>query len=223
MASEEEPVRENVGTLDSSSLIAEAVGNHERYTTDTNFDGTVASTGSRLGPRLRAMVQAARYHGVELDANDFRPSQGEAVPSPAALALWAQNCGLWARAVRLRWRHLLRLNDAGPVVLLFKDGSAGLLTGADTNQMAVFVKNPEAPLDTAPIAVDELRLSQVWTGEAILLRASRGTVAADAPFNLRWLVDLVLQEHRSLRDIAIASLTISILTIFPPLPGPWRW
>jgi ATP-binding cassette, subfamily B, bacterial HlyB/CyaB len=217
VGSEDEPVRENSGTLDSSRLIAGAVGTHEENTTNTNLNGAVASTGSRLRPRLRAMVQAARYHGIELDPDDFRPSQGEAVPSPTALSLWAQNCGLWARAVRLRWRHLLRLNDAGPVVLLFKDGSAGLMTGADTNQMVVFVKNPEAPVDTAPIAVDELRLAQVWAGEAILLRASRGSVAADAPFSLRWLLDLVLQERRLLRDIAIASLTISILTIFPPL------
>ena len=51
----------------------------------------------------------------------------------------------------------------------------------------------------------------------MLLRATRGHVAADAPFNLRWLADLVLQERRSLRDIALASLTISFLTIFPPL------
>jgi ATP-binding cassette subfamily B protein len=65
--------------------------------------------------------------------------------------------------------------------------------------------------------VDELRLSQVWAGEAVLLRAARGQAPIDALFNLRWLVDLVLQERRSLRDIALASLTISFLTIFPPL------
>jgi ATP-binding cassette subfamily B protein len=83
--------------------------------------------------------------------------------------------------------------------------------------MVVLVSNPEAPAGAPPIAVDELRLSQVWTGEAILLRANRGGAAADAPFSLSWLVNLVLQERRSLRDIGIASLTISILTIFPPL------
>jgi ATP-binding cassette subfamily B protein len=65
--------------------------------------------------------------------------------------------------------------------------------------------------------VDELRLSQVWAGEAVLLRANRGYVQMDAVFNLRWLVDLVLQERRSLRDIALASITISFLTVFPPL------
>src|SRR5262249_38733705 len=64
---------------------------------------------------------------------------------------------------------------------------------------------------------DELRLSQVWAGEVVLLRASRGSVTADAPFNFRWLAELVLQERPALRDIFIASLTISLLTIFPPL------
>ena len=66
-------------------------------------------------------------------------------------------------------------------------------------------------------AVDELRLSQVWAGDAVLLRAARSVVTTDAPFNLRWLGGLVLQERQSLRDIGLASFTISVLTIFPPL------
>ena len=64
--------------------------------------------------------------------------------------------------------------------------------------------------------VDELRLSEVWAGEAVLLRASRGYAEADAPFSLRWLIGLVLQEKRSLREIGLASFALSILTIFPP-------
>jgi ATP-binding cassette subfamily B protein len=124
---------------------------------------------------------------------------------------------MWARAVRIRWRHILRLSDSGPVVLLFKDGSAALLTGVDAAQNIAFLRDPHAPASTAPVPVDELRLSQVWAGEAVLLRATRGAVTADAPFNFRWLAELVLQERPALRDIFIASLTISLLTIFPPL------
>ncbi|MBX9843603.1 MAG: peptidase domain-containing ABC transporter [Xanthobacteraceae bacterium] len=171
------------------------------------------------------MIQAARYHGIELDVHEFQHSGGETAPSAAELALWAENAGMWSRAMRIRWRHLLRFNDTGPVVLLFKDGSAGLLTGADAARKVVFLKNPTVPASgmasgsagAPPVEVDELRLSQVWAGEAVLLRASRGVVAADALFNLRWLVDLVLHEHKSLRVIGLASLTISILTVFPPL------
>ena len=32
-----------------------------------------------------------------------------------------------------------------------------------------------------------------------------------------WLIQLVLGERKSLRDIGLASFTMSILTIFPPL------
>jgi subfamily B ATP-binding cassette protein HlyB/CyaB len=176
-----------------------------------------ADAGAALHPRVQAMIQAGRHQGVELDPNEFRRTPGEPVPSAAALSLWAQDAGMWSRAVRIRWRQLLRLNDSGPVVLLFTDGTAGLLTGANAVQSVVYLKDPYAAAGTASVAVDELRLSQVWAGEAVLLRASRGYSSADAPFNLRWLVDLVLQEHHALRDIALASVTVSFLTMFPPL------
>ena len=60
-------------------------------------------------------------------------------------------------------------------------------------------------------------MSEVWSGEAVLLRANRGLQEADAPFSIRWLAGLVLKEKKSLRDIGIASLTMSFLAIFPPL------
>jgi ATP-binding cassette subfamily B protein len=170
-----------------------------------------------MHPRLQAMMQAARYQGIELDPNQFRQPAGEKGLSAAALSQWAQNSGLWSRAVRLRWRHLLRFNETGPVVLLFTDGSAGLLTGTNAAQMVVYIKDPSAPASATPVAVDELRLSEVWAGEVVLLRATRGQVAADALFNFRWLAELVLKERRTLRDIGLASVTISVLTIFPPI------
>jgi ATP-binding cassette, subfamily B, bacterial HlyB/CyaB len=204
-----------VGGMDEAARPVRETRDSRSQTAGATKKNIAAET--RLPVGLRAMIQAARYHGIELDANEFSPLPGETTASAAALSLWGQNCGLWARGVRLRWRQLFQFNDTGPVVLLFKDGGAGLLTGADAGQSVVFVASPEAPSGTAPIAVDELRLSQVWAGEAVLLRANRGQVAADAPFSLYWLVALVLQEHRSLRSIGVASVTMSILTVFPPL------
>jgi ATP-binding cassette, subfamily B, bacterial HlyB/CyaB len=176
-----------------------------------------AAAGGGLDPRRQAMLQAGRWHGIELDPNECRRPEGETAPSAALLSDWAQNAGMWARAVRIRWRHLFRLAEAGPVVLLFEDGGAGLLSGADAAQHRVFVRDPFAPPGAPPVAVDELRLGAAWAGEAVLLRANRGLVAADAPFNFRWLAALVLQERRSLRDIGLASFTVSILTAFPPI------
>ena len=47
--------------------------------------GTIG--GLAIDPRLQAMVQAGRYHGVELDPNEFRRPAGETAPSAAALSL----------------------------------------------------------------------------------------------------------------------------------------
>ena len=110
----------------------------------------------------------------------------------------------------------MRFHNTGPVVLLFNDGTAGLLTGVNTEHKVVFIKDPTSPAADPPVPVDELRLSEVWAGEAVLLRANRGFAETDAPFSLRWLFGLVLQEKRSLREIGVASLALSILTIFPP-------
>ncbi|MGH7212450.1 MAG: peptidase domain-containing ABC transporter, partial [Acetobacteraceae bacterium] len=110
----------------------------------------------------------------------------------------------------------MRLREAGPVVLLFKEGGAGLLVGSNSEHKVVLIRDPLAPEGEPAVAVDEMRLAEVWSGEVLLLRANRGQVEADAPFSLRWLAGLVFTEKKSLRDIAIASFTLSMLTIFPP-------
>ena len=208
----EEPIEHD------KSLVASSADQHSHEVAETQHAPTDGGGGARLPSRLQAMIQAARYQGIELDPHEFRQDGSDtAPPSAASLSLWAQNAGMWSRAVRIRWQHLSRLNDSGPVVLLFTDGTAGLLTSTDAAQAVVYLKDPYASAGTASVAVDQLRLSEVWAGEAVLLRALRAYTAADALFNFRWLVDLVLQERRSLRDIGIASLTISILTVFPPL------
>ncbi|HSU06947.1 MAG TPA: peptidase domain-containing ABC transporter, partial [Acetobacteraceae bacterium] len=171
----------------------------------------------KLHPRLQALIMAGRYYGMELDPAEFRNVEAADQPSAASLAGWAAGAGMWSRALRLRWRHLLRFQDSGPAVLLFNDGSAGLLVGANAAHKVVFIKDPTAPEGEAAVAVDELRLNEVWSGEAVLLRANRGLAEADAPFSLRWLAGLVLGERKSLRDIGLASLTMSFLAIFPPL------
>jgi ATP-binding cassette subfamily B protein len=183
--------------------------------------GTPSELGGReqapLHPRVQAMIIAGRYHGMELDPHEFRGTVGDKIPSAAALSAWATSGGMWSRGVRLRWRHLMRFHNTGPVVLLFTDGSAGLLTGVNTEHKVVFIKDPTGPAADAPVPVDELRLSEVWAGEAVLVRANRGFAETDPPFSIHWLLGLVMQEKRSLRDIGVASLTLSFLTILPPL------
>ena len=86
------------------------------------------------------------------------------------------------------------LQDAGPVVLLLTDGAPALMIGANAEHNVVFLQGSPRAAGESPLAVDELRLEQVWSGEAVLLRAQRGQPEADAPFTLGWLSGFVLRE-----------------------------
>jgi subfamily B ATP-binding cassette protein HlyB/CyaB len=179
-------------------------------------EASFAAGGRPSNPRLAALILAARYHGIELDPEQFAGhSEGGAVTA-AALAAWAQESGMWARAVRISWRHLLRFKESEPVVLLLADDSAALQTGANAEQNVVFLSDPNVGDGVAPAPVDELRLREVWSGEAVLVRAMRSRGETDARFDFAWLARVVAGERRGLTDIAVASVTISVLTIFPP-------
>ena len=167
--------------------------------------------------RLRAVIAAALYHGVEMDIRDFRGTIGEETPSPATLVAWLREQGVIATAMRLKWRHVVRMTETPPVVLTFRDGSAGLLVGADPERNVVWMRDPLRHEAEPPVAVDELRLAQVWTGDVILARRARDVSEEEQKFDLRWLGKLCMTERRSLRDIAVASMTLSIITILPAL------
>jgi subfamily B ATP-binding cassette protein HlyB/CyaB len=170
-----------------------------------------------IHPRLLAMMMASRYYGMELDHAEFRMGPGDTLPTAAALSQWAQNAGMWSRALRLRWRHLFTVTGAGPVVLLFNDGTSGLLTGSNPEAKVVFIRDPRGPEAEPPVPVDEMRLAEVWSGDAVLLRAERSQTETDPPFTLRWLISVVMLEGKHLRDLLIGSIAISFLTILPPL------
>ncbi|MBF0875480.1 peptidase domain-containing ABC transporter [Gluconobacter cerevisiae] len=162
-------------------------------------------------------MAAARYHGLELDIRDFAAEPGEDTPSPATLARWLNEQGAVAKGMRLRWRYLIKIRNAPPVVLMFKDGSAGLMVRADAEKGVVWLRDPMGGEGDAPVPVDELRLMQVWTGDVLLVKRRRDESEADAKFDLLWFSKMVLREKKVMRDIAFASLVLSILQIFPAL------
>ena len=172
--------------------------------------------------RLLAVASVARHHGFELDRSEYHMDAGDTVPSPLSLVKWLRDQGLLAKASMLAWPQLLRLTEVAgtgqvsPVVLLFTDGTAGVLVGSDASRNIVWIRDPRSTNNDA-VAVDRLRLSQLWSGEAILVRRPRGQSDADQPFSLAWVMSLLLQQRSIMKDIGIASLTISVLTIIPPL------
>ncbi len=180
------------------------------------YGGGDGAARSPLEIRILAVLAAARFHGFELDRDDMRVTKGES-PPPASYVRWLQNAGLWARATKLKWRQLVAMSDARPVVLFLNDGSAALMVRSDATRNVVWLKDPSATFESDPVAVDELRLAQAWSGLVLMLRPERGLTQDEQPFSFQWVVNLVLVEKKLLRDIFVGSVTLAILTIFPPL------
>ena len=199
-------------TLNVAQVASEA---GRQRTGDADAPGTARAPG--VAARLAAVAQAARHHGVALEAGEFRGAAPGAA-APAELVAWAREQGLRARAARVGWKALGRLvggPGSAPAVLLLRDGGAALLVGADAERRVVWLRDPLGP--EAPMAVDELRLANLWAGEVVLLRRGEGAAEADKPFTLAWLLRLVLGERPLLRDIGLGSVTMSVLTVIPPL------
>jgi ATP-binding cassette, subfamily B, bacterial HlyB/CyaB len=166
--------------------------------------------------RLMAVAAAARFHGTELDATDLRRAPEE-VPTPAALANWVRSAGLWSKAVTLSWKQVVALSVSRPVPLLLKDGSAVLLVATDRKADHVFVRHSRLAPDAPPVALRKHDLTRIWSGEALLVRSRPRKASDGESFNFGWIVQVVWQERHAMRDVLLASLALSILTIVPPL------
>lgn len=78
-----------------------------------------AHTAEKPAPaiiRLRAVLAAAKYHGLELDIRDFAAEPGEESPSPATLSRWLREQGAMAKGMRIRWRYLIKMTNSPPIV-----------------------------------------------------------------------------------------------------------
>ncbi len=140
---------------------------------------------------------------------------GDPAPTPPVLIEWLKESGLWARGVSLTFRQLMRIDDPAPVVLLLDDGGAALVVGRDRQTQMLMLRDPHGQADDPAVAVDELRLKQLWSGAVLLVRATRASGEEEPVFNLAMLARLVWMDWRNLRDIAIASVTLTMLSVIP--------
>src|SRR5689334_17343182 len=84
-----------------TDMEADEAGQSHKIGEDRTPGGPTAF--DRIGPRIKAMLQVARYHGVELDPNEFRATSEGSFPTASDLSQWAQDAGMWSRALRIRW------------------------------------------------------------------------------------------------------------------------
>lgn len=182
------------------------------------LQGTEKSAGPTDGA-LEALAHAAGRLGLPLSAEKLARGRpiGSGTPGDAEFLRLAAQSGLKIRQVRLDWRHLSELGRAFPAILRLDDGrfvvAEGFVGGAVP---AVLLRDPTEP-DAPAVPIDEARLAAGWSGDAWLVRRKAKSAEETEPFGLGWLMHQIVREKQLFRDVGIAALVMSTLTMVPPL------
>ncbi|CAO3460112.1 Bacteriocin/lantibiotic efflux ABC transporter, permease/ATP-binding protein [Azospirillum argentinense] len=186
----------------------------------TAIDPQSASAEAPRATSLHALAIVARHHGLHLSVDqikrDYAIESGE--PPTGLLLKIAEENGLTVRSTTLRWKHLARLEKALPVLLRLRDGSTMVLVSfrKDGGAPAAMLQDPLSA-DQACIAVDELRLTSVWDGDAIFIKRRHRINDEERPFGFGWMLGQILREKRIFRDIGIAAFVLSLFALVPPM------
>jgi subfamily B ATP-binding cassette protein HlyB/CyaB len=167
---------------------------------------------------LDALVIVARYRGLHVSATQLRRDHliGRDGPSRYQLLQIARANRMRVATARFSFDKLMRLGAALPAILLLKNGSAMVLlrTEDKAEPPHVVLQDPAAG-EHALLTLDEQRLSLGWCGDIILLKRDYRLSDEDQPFGLGLIFAQLLRDRRIARDIAVAAIALSFLTLGP--------
>ncbi|MBI5329535.1 MAG: type I secretion system permease/ATPase [Betaproteobacteria bacterium] len=160
-------------------------------------------------PLLVSLTMLARFHGVAVDPAQLAHEFGEPFGINETL-LAARKLGLKARRIRSKPGRLNR--TPLPAIGLDHDGGAFILTEAGADDFLLHV--PGEPR-ARPIRREDL--TELWSGELILI-ASRASLAAEmAKFDFTWFVPAVVKYRRLLGEVLLISFVLQLLALVTPL------
>src|SRR5271154_1578611 len=128
--------------------------------------------GQALAGVLQALIAIALRLGIEINPDQLRRRfalNDSAIPSSTLVAI-ARELGMEARVLHVAFSELPRLGKTLPAILRSRDGGALLLEDARSDPMkgaVAIIRDPAAPPEEQ-LAIEEIRLAEVWEGEVIL-------------------------------------------------------
>jgi len=178
-------------------------------------DGHEAGRGNSS---LLALTDLAATRGIHLSEALIRRDHllSEGPTEFPLLAKIAERHGLRARVATMGWADLAKLGKALPVALRMRNGDALILLGFRSGSQipVALVRDPTDPAQTV-VSVDELRLTEAWDGEVLLVKQRHQASDLERKFGVGWIAEQVVKEARLFRDIVIAALFLSLFALLP--------
>ncbi|MEC9091229.1 MAG: peptidase domain-containing ABC transporter [Planctomycetota bacterium] len=188
--------------------------------------GSLDSQEPKKNPHtsLVCLSLIARHHSVDISSERIihEYSLEEKEPTLRRILRIAKDNKLKAKSTRIRWKDLLQMGEAFPVMAKLKNGNYVIFVGsreAEVNgktetQIAIF--DPLADRHDF-IFVNKEELLKNWDGESILIKKHFGLLEQNQPFSLRWFIPEIFKQWTSFVDVAVAVIFIHMIALVTPL------
>lgn len=179
-----------------------------------------ASDRAQQSTAILALVRVAAHHGLTLDPEQVVRSSPFTTdePNPAQLHKMAKRVGLEGRQIRVKRGDLANVARLCPCILLMPNGTAALLNSVRESDGASFALVDEFGSEhTFSVLYDEPRLFEIWRGDLMVFRLPWLSKSGDRPFGFAWLLQQLLIEGKLFRDIGVAAILMTILSLVPPI------
>ena len=169
---------------------------------------------------LIAFELIARHHDTDVSVG--RLVHDYAITTPRIdtrlLLRIAQDAGFKARAVKLDWGKLVRLDGAYPVIARLANGNSVVVAGfrIQEEQEEVVVVDPLADRPGF-IFLGRDSFEARWTGEIILLKRRYKLTDEKRPFGLSWFVPEILRQKGALTYVVLGGLALHGIGLITPL------
>jgi subfamily B ATP-binding cassette protein HlyB/CyaB len=189
---------------------------------NTSLDKFASGDNQTASTALLALAKVAAHHGLSLDVNQISRSHPFTTeePAPALLVKIAERAGLKAKRIQVKRGELASVSRLVPFIMLDSDGRASVIKSIQqTSGPSVALVDQCDTSRTVSVLYDEPRLFENWNGDLIALRLPYLAAGSDPPFGFAWLGKQMYIERKLFRDIGIAAILMTTLSLVPPLTG----
>ena len=179
------------------------------------------SDETQMDPRLtalRCLFILAQHHGVQISSELLASTHdNDTIRLLLRLMRYIQLSGKLLK--HRKWNDLSALGSAYPVMAELTDGSWVIVVGSipmsdGTFSLAVLDPRNEQK-GTTLITRDEFE--ELWSRRLLLCKRVYHLTDVNQPFGFRWFGTVLMPNAHYLRDMAILSITLSVITFATPL------
>jgi ATP-binding cassette, subfamily B, bacterial HlyB/CyaB len=187
-----------------------------------SFETVPSSEPQTNSTALLALARVAAHHGLSLDVNQISRSHPFTTEEPAAELLLQiiARAGLKGKRMHVKRGDLASVSRLVPFIMLYPEGKAAVVRSIQqtAGPSVAVVEQFDVGCEVSAL-YDEPRLFESWSGDFIAVRMPFLAAGSDPPFGFAWMAKQMWIERALFRDISIAAVLMTGLSLVPPLTG----